>query len=330
MTNRIDKDTSHWDDYWHHGFLTSCADAFQGNYQGRLRLVWEDFFRSAEKNTTILDIGTGNGAIALIASRISAELQADFEIHAIDQAEIDPQSRLKTNRNDLARICFHSKTPAEHSGLPDRSVNRVSGQYALEYTRLAETITELGRICAPGAKLLFVMHHADSVVLQTAAEELGLAEKIDDSGFFDHAGDLLAMLSAAPPGQAQKLAADPKAEACRNQLNRAAAELNALSASTSHPQILQTTLQSVGECFKKQHTSGDKVLQLFARYRQQIAANLARLRDLQNAAVSEKKGREIVELFETQGFVTEPLEDIFHEQKLLAGRILRISFPGGT
>ena len=330
MKKPTDKDTWHWDDYWRHGFLTSCADTFQGNYEGRLRQVWEEFFRSAKGNATILDIGTGNGAIALIASRISSELDSGFSVHAIDQAEIDPPAMVKSNTDGLAAIHFHSKTPAEDCGLPDNSVDMVSGQYALEYTPLNETVAELARVCAPGARLLFIMHHADSVVLETAAEELRLGKVLENSGFFDRAADLLQHMSNVPADQAHRLAGDPKAEDSRKQLNQSAAELKALVSQTPNPQILQTALKSVSDCFHRQQALGLEVLPLLAKYRRQLEANLARLHDLQNASVNEEKGQEIIALFDALGFLTEPLEDIYHEQDLLAGRLLRASLSAGS
>ncbi len=329
MTKPTDKNTSHWDDYWRHGFLTSCADAFSGNYQGKLLQVWEEFFRSAKGKATILDIGTGNGAIALIASRISSEQQGGFSVHAIDRAEIDPPAMVKTNIDDLAGIRFYSKTSAEACGLPDNSVDMVSGQYALEYTMINETVAELARVCAPGARLLFVMHHADSVVLETAAQELRLGKLLENSGFFDHAADLLQQMNNIPADQAHLLADDSKAEECRKQLNQSAAKLSSLVSQTPNPQILQNALKSVSDCFQRQQTLGSEVLPLLAQYRLQLEANLARLLDLQNAAVNEQQGKEIIAIFNGQGFLTEPLVDIYHEQELLAGRILRASFPVG-
>ncbi|MCH8959168.1 MAG: class I SAM-dependent methyltransferase [Proteobacteria bacterium] len=330
MTKPTEKDTSHWDDYWRHGFLTSCADAFDGNYQGKLRQVWEEFFRSAKGNATILDIGTGNGAIALIASRISGERQSGFSIHAIDQADIDPLAMVKSNADGLAAIRFYSKTPAEDCGLPANSIDMVSGQYALEYTPLGRTIAELARVCAPGARLLFVMHHSDSVVLETAAEELRLGKLLENSGFFDHAADLLEQMSKVPADQAHLLAGDPAAEESRERLNRSATDLKSLVSQTPDPRILQNALKSVSDCFRRQRKLGPEVLALLALYRRQLDANLARLHDLQNAAVSERQGQEIIALFDAQGFLTEPLEDIYQEQELLAGRMLRASLPIGA
>ena len=82
-------------------------------------------------------------------------------------------------------------------------------------------------------------------------------------------------------------------------------------------------MNSVSDCFQRQQVLGPQVLQLLAQYRQQLEANLARLNDLQKASVSEDQARAIVALFHAQGFVTEPMEDIFHEQNLLAGRLLK-------
>ena len=171
------------------------------------------------------------------------------------------------------------------------------------------------------------MHHSDSVVLETAAEELRLGKLLENSGFFDHAADLLEQMSKVPADQAHLLANDPGAEESRNRLNRSATELKSLVSQTPNPQILQSALHSVSDCFRRQRKPGSEALALLALYRRQLDANLARLHDLQNSAVSERRGQEIIALFNAQGFLTEPLENIYQERELLAGRLLRASLP---
>ena len=137
-------------------------------------------------------------------------------------------------------------------------------------------------------------------------------------------------MSKVPAAQAHLLSKDPATEESREQLNRSASELSSLASQTPHPQILHNALKSVSDCFRQQRALGPEVMPLLAQYRRQLEANLARLHDLQNAAVSERQGKELIALFKTQGFLTEPLVDIYHEQELLAGRILRASLPASA
>ncbi len=49
MTKQDDAALARWDAYWQHGFLTSCADAFDGNYGGSIARYWHDAFASLER-----------------------------------------------------------------------------------------------------------------------------------------------------------------------------------------------------------------------------------------------------------------------------------------
>ena len=75
-----------WNRYWEHGFVTSCSGAFSGNYEGTLKTVWERFVAECPPGSRVLDICTGNGAIAMIANQVGRSRDLNLEIHAIDSA----------------------------------------------------------------------------------------------------------------------------------------------------------------------------------------------------------------------------------------------------
>jgi hypothetical protein len=111
-------DEDSWNRYWEHGFLTSCRNAFAGNYEGELRAVWDRFFAELPAGTRVLDICTGNGAIAMIANDYARAHGTGFEIHGIDSAAIRPAETVQADRARLEGIVFHPSTPAEDTGLP--------------------------------------------------------------------------------------------------------------------------------------------------------------------------------------------------------------------
>ena len=226
--------------------MTSCGETFEGNYEGGLATAWEAFFSAVPDGATVLDIGTGNGAIAMIANRLSNRRGKRFVIHGIDQADIDPGKSVSVDRADLEGILFHPRTPAENTGFDSDSFDVVCGQYALEYADLEASIAELARLAAPGASAMFVMHHSDSVVLETAAEELRLGELIEDSAFFNNAASLLERMQQLG-NSADALNGDEIAESHRKLLNQSAAKLVKLTSDSPHPTIVQTAMANVSE-----------------------------------------------------------------------------------
>ncbi|MGH8398789.1 MAG: hypothetical protein ACRETA_11180, partial [Gammaproteobacteria bacterium] len=57
----------------------------------------------------VLDIGTGNGAIAIIANDTARSLGRQLEIHASDQSDIDPVTYLRGTGLSVEGIIFIQK-----------------------------------------------------------------------------------------------------------------------------------------------------------------------------------------------------------------------------
>ena len=315
--------TEHWDRYWAHGFLTSCAAAFKGNYEGSMRRLWDDFFSTLGAGSRILDICTGNGAIAVFANQVSRDRGKTFEIHGVDQAVIDPGQMLKSQADLVDGVVFHSRTPAEATPFPDAHFDAVTGQYALEYTPIQETVTELSRITAPGAEGLFVIHNDASIVLEVAREELEASGILfDESLVFERARDVvLSMATANTPEKRQALSADPLAQQRRDAFNAAAARVTEAAENARQPDMLQTALGHLSEALQHCFEWG---LQDTYRYldnaRRDIEANVERLKDLGRVSSDESQAREILAMFQAAGFETDPLERIHHDMPLEGAR----------
>lgn len=281
-----------WDAYWAHGFLTSCANAFAGNYEGRIRAAWQEFFSSLEKGAGLLDIATGNGAVALLAAEYSLAHGRDFRIAGIDRARINPAAAWRGEPAVLEAVDFRGEVAAENTPFETGRFQAVTGQYALEYTDCDQTIAELARIMAPGASARFIMHHPDSVVLATSREEQAHGRLLfEETRIFRHARALLERICAAD-GQAGRraLAADPGAEADRAALNAAAGAVSAAIETSAEPELLSTTLGHIGEAFRlAQASEAQAARAALERGVAEVAANLARLADLAAAVVDPSK-----------------------------------------
>jgi ubiquinone/menaquinone biosynthesis C-methylase UbiE len=329
MTLETNRDES-WNKYWEHGFLTSCRNAFSGNYEGSIRAEWISFFGQLQPGTRVLDLCTGNGAIAMIANEISRERGLGLEIHGIDAAAIRPRETVSEGRELLEGIIFHPETPAEDSGFEAGSIDAVAGQYALEYTDEAGCIRELARICSAGARLQFIVHHDRSIVMETTREEIRNGAMIfDETRIFERARALMRRVGAAASPEARRqLQDDPEAEADRHALNEAAAAVQAAAQSSPHPQLLQMTLANVAEAYRLIGQAGtDAALAHLEESRGRIVANLERLDDLMGAARDSSQIETIIKTFNQLGFDPAPPRTIRHDRGPLMGWIINARRP---
>ncbi len=314
-----------WDAYWAHGFLTSCANAFSGNYEGRIREAWHEYFDTLAPGDRLLDLATGNGAVALLAAEYSLANRRDFRIDGIDRARINPAAAWQGAPEVLAAVNFQGRVAAEDTPFEAGSFQAVTGQYALEYTDCDRTIEELGRIMAPGASARFVMHHPESVVIATSREEQAHGRLLfEDTQVFAHARRLLERICAAQgPAKRAALAGDSEAEAERTALNQAAARISAAIETSPEPDLLSTALGHIARAFKQaQHDNGAEALPALARGETEVATNLARLEDLLGAVVDEGKMAGIRARMNSAGIAScNPIELTFNlkNKELLMG-----------
>ncbi len=315
-----------WDKYWAHGFLTSCADAFSGNYEGNMRSVWREYFETLSTGARIVDICTGNGAIAAIAAQTGFAMDANFEIHGIDSAKIQPARALSEHPEILEAIHFHAQTQAQLLPFDDSSVDAVTGQYALEYTPVEQTVVELARVMRAGASGLFVIHHDDSVVLNTAREELRHSQFLfNESELFHAAREIIQIVAGArTAAQRQALASNPQAEHWRNQLNNAAGEVTAKLRSSPHPELLSNALGMVREAYGAVDKGVPRALQLLERGKQELLANEERLQDLASASHSEARMQQLTRWFAQAGIGGGHFEPLKHDGARLVGWKLQI------
>jgi ubiquinone/menaquinone biosynthesis C-methylase UbiE len=320
-----DRQDDSWNKYWEHGFLTSCSNAFAGNYEGTLRDCWLSFFGRLSRGSRVLDLCTGNGAIAMIANEVSREKGMELEIHGIDSAAIRPHETVSRGRELLDGIRFHGGVAAESTGFEDQYFQAIAGQYALEYTDVDACAAEMARIAAPGAVLQFIVHHDRSIVMKTSQEEIRNAALLfEETLLFDRARAVIERVGLArTPAARRALKYDPEAEAAREALNRAAARVSEASEASPHPQFLQMAMKNVAEAYRRCCSEGvDAGLAVLEEGRGTILANLERLEDLMAAGRNEAQMTEITAAFARHGLSSEAPAIVRHDDGPLMGWIL--------
>jgi len=196
----VNKKSLQWDQYWSLGNITSLSDAFDGNYEGAIASFWKNRLRFLSNNTRILDICTGNGAVALFAAQIALECDFHFEIHGIDMADIHPEHILEAHPEmaaQLQEIRFHPRTAVEKQPFNNNSFDLIVGQFALEYCDVDRAIPELARLLDENGSMVFIIHHKESEILKVARSELDQAHILfDELDLFSRARSLVMALDS--------------------------------------------------------------------------------------------------------------------------------------
>ena len=225
-----------WSNYWAQGHVHSLGRAYDGgNYGGSVRDFWWRVFATLPASARVLDICSGNGAVALLAADYSREHQRNLQIHAVDRAEIDPGRAL--GQELTAAIRFQGGVAVESLPFEADSFDLVTAQYGLEYTDAQVSVPELARVLRFGGQLAVIHHHPNSHVIRTArAEHLLIDGLLATGGVLSAVDGLLGRLrrmesrhGMGGPGM-KALREDAQADRARQQLNQAVAGLERLSA----------------------------------------------------------------------------------------------------
>ena len=116
------------------------------NYGGSVRDFWREKFNELPEHARILDIATGNGAIATLAAELDADKNKGFFITATDLATINQDIvESKTAKELRRKIVFRSAVPCEKQPLEDNSCDLVTSQFGFEYSDVAAAVIEMRR-----------------------------------------------------------------------------------------------------------------------------------------------------------------------------------------
>ncbi len=173
--NRASPDNKNWvwENYWQGDRVALCLDSDYFTYDEAVSSDWKSYFSAFEDGARLLDICTGNGAVALLALETAKEQGKSFNITGTDRAEIDPAKFVTSNSEALCQITFDGGVDISSLPYADASFDGVSGQYALEYTNIPESLAEIARVLKPQARVRFLLHAREGTIAGNATRELG-------------------------------------------------------------------------------------------------------------------------------------------------------------
>jgi ubiquinone/menaquinone biosynthesis C-methylase UbiE len=166
---------NHWSQFWAHGHMTSLPRSLENNYEGEFAQFWAQQFSALGEGSAILDVCSGNGAIALLAARHSRSRSKKLQIMATDAADISPEA-LKAHRPEWAAtldlIRFIPNTRLETLTLLEDSVDLCVSQFGFEYSDWSKTSDVLYRLVRSGGCFAMICHAQDSSLARTVEKNL--------------------------------------------------------------------------------------------------------------------------------------------------------------
>jgi len=315
---------SAWSHYWRRGHLHSCPGAFQGNYEDSIREFWHSTFAELGEHSRVLDIGTGNGAIARLALDFAASRSFSWQIEGIDAADI--QSADSPINSGQCKLILRGNQSSEHLDHADDSVNLVTSQYAIEYTRVDLSLAQVARVLVPGGIAAFIAHHADADIVTVSRNELAFFDYFyqqlnlfDDSRALIQHFDKTGLIS-----NPALIATDPNAKEIMQRIQRQLSSITDFS--HMHPDCgfardigtqFASTLNAIPRAGR---ANTEHVLQVLE---QEMAAHAARIQANIDAAHDEQAITKLIQTADQSGLENLSLSPLHRSSGELLGWALR-------
>ena len=277
-----------WDLFWSYDRLSSFGTGLgAGNYGEPIAAGWREFFASLPAGSRVLDLCTGNGAIAVMAVESGNKLK----VTGADLAAVRPAAFVSRSKTALGKVRFLAGTPAEHLPIEDAYFGAVVSQYGIEYSDMALSLPEAVRVLAPGGRLRFAVHAAEGTVAALTRGAIADADFLLDE--IDLPGRATACFQAIldvergrASGPLAQTAAQARYAAFRDGL-KALAERIAAAADVA---MLESVHRSMTELFQKRQAHDEAALNgKVAALRAEIDAHRERERALLAAARSDEE-----------------------------------------
>lgn len=277
-----------WDRYWHYDRIASCFDEGRANYSEPVAAPWKAFFAECQDGAAILDLCTGNGALALIAAETAAEDGRRFAITGIDKAAIDPAAYVSRHADALRTIDFRGSVAAESLPFGDESFDAVVSQYGAEYAPRGETLAEAVRVLRPGGRIALVMHAADGTVAARAKTAMDDADfLLDDARLPAAALACFRAVAKAEQGETLVEAEERRARSALTAFETALKRTGERLETASDPEMLKNSARVLIDAHTKRQLAPLSALEEKAEeVRLEIAAHRGRLQALLDVAVS--------------------------------------------
>lgn len=304
-----------WETFYRGGLIATCPTSADGGYDLEVRDAWVEFFSMLPDGARILDVGTGNGVVAMIAAETATARGRTWTIDATDLAQINPLRDVPDGARRLAGISFHPGVATERLPFEAGSFDAVSGHYALEYTDTAAALAEIHRVMKPGGEAQFIVHHAESMLVKSARHSLQQADLVlVETKVFRRLHRLVTMENAVP-GTTERVTDELRAA-----IQTLKQALHEVRQAGGTGRILSVTLDAVQKLLTARTNMKPESVGLEVdKAEASVRASVRRLNDLLGHARTEADMDELVKQTASAGFTRIEHKPQFHGGTNLVG-----------
>lgn len=300
-----------WSEYWSSGAQTSCLSEDQDNYTGVVRKVWWDFFATLPRQARVLDLATGNGAIARLALEFASENDYPWRVYGVDRAHAGEAA------NPVPGLHLLSAVAMENLPFAANMFDAVTGQYAVEYGARSLVVKEVARVLKPRGGYQFLMHLDRSHVVRRARRQLREIQALtDDWRLLELLGEMLRLDATNDAGRLLGL---------RRQFDAAAAQAVDVVRQNQDSGLINETMNVLGYIWQVRAEKGlEKSLERVRHSSFALDCLRQRLTDLCNACLDETSCQQWREELALAGLPASASEALSYQPgHLVAWRITR-------
>lgn len=310
------KKVAAWSSYWSEGNTTSLPNLFAVNYDGDVSRFWNDAFTVLADNSRVLDICTGNGAIAILARDHVNRRNISCEVHAIDVANVQA-AELQNNDTSGNTVKFQSGVAVEDTHFPDNYFDLIVGQFALEYCDIGGGIKELSRIARGAGGVVLMMHHANSATVGSTGNFIDIADL-----FLREPSIFFRLRKYAEQYSRKKYVDTPKSIKKKQQLIASISNADSLSRQIPNNRFLRVTLDNIKQLAERVQNDSSLELAEIREFEKIVKYHLIRVQDQRDAALDNEKITEVAGLFRNHGFPSVHYEPYYLDEVLFSWTLM--------
>ncbi|WP_169542476.1 class I SAM-dependent methyltransferase [Sphingomonas baiyangensis] len=156
-------DSDIWSAYWRTAPRDGCTAGLPPAVAAAIAARWRTAF-AACRDATLLDIGTGGGAV--LAHALASGLPADH-LTGVDHAQVAPA---------IGGVVMHTGLDAAALPFEEDSFDIVVSQFGIEYAGWRAALGEVARVARKS--LLLLVHHRDSALVRHGREQAAQAHML--------------------------------------------------------------------------------------------------------------------------------------------------------
>ncbi len=273
-------DSSAWTTYWQANRLDSCISQRTEQDYVELYQFWASLTGLVASGARIIDLATGNGAVAVRLAQAAKVASKDIYLDAVDLAAIQPEQFLVEYKDVMAAIRFRGETDICALPFDAGTFDIAVSQFGFEYAPTVGAAGEMMRVLRPGGRFRLLMHHSESALVSPNVAKIQEIEGlVADGGVVPR---VIAFLSAVPEVRTARLVA----------LEEAGQEIRHLLG-TPLPRTSHEIFSNISQLIDRQDLTFEFRLQAAYGMKDKLVAEQRRMQQLSAAALSPDQAKQL-------------------------------------